>query len=83
VPLSSIINPPAGGVPSVLTIDDAGRIHKQPVSLGLQDANLSEVLSGLDNGQMVATSSLTNLNEGDIVRPQVTPTTALAAPATN
>lgn len=81
VPLSSIINPTAGGTPSVLTIDDAGRIHKQTVTLGLQDANLSEVLSGLDNGQLVATSSLTNLNEGDIVRPQVTPTTALVTPA--
>jgi RND family efflux transporter MFP subunit len=81
VPLTSIINPTAGADPMVLTIDDAGHIHKQPVRLGLQDAKQTEVLSGLDTGQLVATSSLTNLNEGDIVRPQVESTTALVRPS--
>jgi hypothetical protein len=63
----------------VLTIDDAGKIHKQSVGLGLQDDKFSEVLTGIDNGQLVATSSLKDLNEGDIVAPQVEPRTAYVA----
>jgi hypothetical protein len=60
----------------VLMIDDSGKVHKQPVSLGLQDDKFSEVLTGLDNGQLVATSSLSDLSEGDTVAPQVETRTA-------
>jgi HlyD family secretion protein len=76
VPRTAIFTPAGGAGPMVLTIDNDGRIHKQPITLGLQDATFSEILTGLDNGQLVATSGLTNLNEGDIVAPQVQTRTA-------
>jgi hypothetical protein len=60
----------------VMSIDPAsGIIHRQPVKLGLQNDQLSEILSGLDDGQLVATSNLSDLAEGDIVAPQIQTTT--------
>jgi RND family efflux transporter MFP subunit len=67
-----------GTPPAVLTIDADHHIHKQPVQLGLQNDQVSEILSGLDDGQLVATSSLSDLNDGDVVAPQVDNRTALA-----
>jgi len=54
-----------------------GIIHRQPVKLGLQNDQQAEILSGLDDGALVATSGLNDLAEGDIVAPQIQgPTTA-------
>jgi Cu(I)/Ag(I) efflux system membrane fusion protein len=78
VPRSAVLNP-ANGAGMVLLIDDAGKVHKQPVRLGLQDDKFSEVLTGLDNGQVVATSNLSDLSEGDIVAPQMETRTAYVA----
>ena len=61
-----------------LTIDAAGRVHRQPVQLGLQSDRAMEISNGIDAGQLVATSSLNDLAEGDIVTPQVETRVALA-----
>src|SRR5205823_4544704 len=79
IPRSAIVTPTGGTSPVVLTIDDSGKVHKQPVSVGLQDDKFSEVLTGVNNGQLVATSSLKDLSEGDVVTPQVETRTALVS----
>jgi RND family efflux transporter MFP subunit len=61
--------------PMVLTIDPAGVVHRQVVQLGLQNDQQAEILSGLDDGQLVATSNLSDLADGDIVSPQLQTTT--------
>ena len=67
----------ATGTPSmVIAIDENGRVHRQAVKLGLQSDQLAEILSGIDDGQLVATSSLSDLADGDVVAPQVQTTTA-------
>jgi multidrug efflux pump subunit AcrA (membrane-fusion protein) len=78
VPRQAILSGANGASPLVLTIDADGRVHKQPVTIGLQSDQFSEILGGLDAGQLVATSSLSDLNDGDIVSPQVDNRTALA-----
>ena len=62
----------------MITIDPAGRVHRQPVKLGLQSDRVVEISSGIDDGQLVATSSLNDLADGDIVTPQVETRVALA-----
>ena len=61
--------------PLVITIDPSGLVHRQPVKIGLQNDQFAEILTGIDDGQMVATSSLNDLADGDIVSPQLQPTT--------
>jgi HlyD family secretion protein len=78
VPKTAILAPAPGtsnGQPMVLTIDAAGLVHRVPVQLGLQNDQQAEVLSGIDDGQLVATSSLSDLADGDIVSPQIQTTT--------
>jgi RND family efflux transporter MFP subunit len=79
VPRSAIVNAAGGTGPMVLTIDDTGKVHKQDVTLGLQDDKFSEVVAGVDNGQLVATTRLNDLREGEIVAPQVETRTASVA----
>jgi hypothetical protein len=55
----------------VLLIDPTGVIHRQPVQLGLQNDQQAEVVGGVDAGQLVATSNLADLAEGDVVAPQI------------
>jgi RND family efflux transporter MFP subunit len=63
----------------VLSIDPASNtVHSQPVRLGLQNDQFAEVLGGLRDGDLVATSGLTSLNEGDAVAPQTQSILALA-----
>ena len=67
VPRESILAGPAGTQPLVITIDPSGLVHRQTVRLGLQSDRFAEVLSGIDDGQLVATGSLNDLTDGDIV----------------
>jgi RND family efflux transporter MFP subunit len=77
VPNAALSAGTASAQPLVLEIDPSGRIHRQPVQIGLQNDQFTEVVSGIDAGQLVATSSINDLAEGDIVTPQITnPTTA-------
>jgi RND family efflux transporter MFP subunit len=78
VPRSAILNDASAGN-AVLMIDSDGVVHKKPVSLGIQNDKLSEILSGLDNGQLVATGSLSDIADGEVVAPQVETNTAYVA----
>jgi RND family efflux transporter MFP subunit len=78
VPKEAILNSGANSSPLVITIDDSGQVHRTPIKLGLQNDNTAEVVGGLDEGQLVATSSLNDLTDGDIVSPQVQRFTAQA-----
>jgi hypothetical protein len=55
----------------VVTIGDTDTAHMQPVLLGLQDDQFAEILSGLDDQQLVATSNASDLHEGEVLAPQV------------
>jgi multidrug efflux pump subunit AcrA (membrane-fusion protein) len=67
------------GATFLLVVDATDRVHKQPVKLGLQSEDGVEILDGLKEGQLVITSNLNDLREGDLVAPQVEALTARAA----
>jgi hypothetical protein len=56
---------------TVMTLDDTNRVHRLPIVVGLQNDEFVEILSGLDSGQRVATSGLTDMTEGDVVAPTI------------
>jgi RND family efflux transporter MFP subunit len=76
IPKTAVLTGSSGTQPLVLSIDPSGLVHRQPVKVGLQNDQFAEILSGIDDGQLVATSSLNDLADGDIVSPQVQTTTA-------
>jgi membrane fusion protein (multidrug efflux system) len=78
VPREAVIKGTPGTGSLVIAIDSAGQVHRQPVQLGLQNDRLVEISSGLEDGQLVATSNLNDLADGDVVTPQVEIRTALA-----
>ena len=78
VPREAVLVGTSGTQPLVIAIDPAGRVRRQPVQVGLQSDRFSEISSGIDDGQLVATSSLNDLADGDIVSPQVELRAALA-----
>ncbi|HEY0583257.1 MAG TPA: efflux RND transporter periplasmic adaptor subunit, partial [Chloroflexota bacterium] len=78
VPKQAILTGAPGTEPQVIAIDPAGRVRRQPVKLGLQSDRLTEIVGGLDDGQLVATSSLSDLTDGDVVAPVVDTRTAYA-----
>lgn len=79
VPRGAILTAGAGTSSMVVTIDGAGRAHRQPVTLGLLNDRVAEIISGLDYGELVATSGMNDLKDGDLVAPQVQQLTAQVA----
>jgi membrane fusion protein (multidrug efflux system) len=73
VPTTAVVN---GS--SVLMIDESNTIHAQPVHLGIQNDRFAEVLGGLQDGDLVATSALSTLTEGQAVNPRGPAIVALA-----
>jgi RND family efflux transporter MFP subunit len=67
------------GSTSLLVVDATDHVRKQPVKLGLQGDDGVEILDGLKEGQLVITSNLTDLREGDLVAPRVESVTARVA----
>jgi RND family efflux transporter MFP subunit len=53
----------------VLVVDAANRVRKRNVTLGIQTANRTEILSGLNHGERVIAAGQTNYQEGEIVSP--------------
>jgi RND family efflux transporter MFP subunit len=68
VPLDAIDR--AEATPRVFTVNDSGVVHVQPVTLGLEAAQLVEVRSGLAADQRVVLGRHAELREGTRVRPQ-------------
>ncbi len=57
-----------GGTTFVLIADAAGRVARRDVRLGVTTAELTQVLTGLELGDVVITSALNELVVGDAVR---------------
>jgi hypothetical protein len=55
-------------------------VRSTPVTLGLVNDTRAEVASGVDEGQLVATGSVTTLTDGQVVAPQVQTVTAHVGP---
>jgi RND family efflux transporter MFP subunit len=76
VPRSALLSTPQ---PALVTLDAANHVHVTPVRIGIQTGQLVEIIGGVSDGQLVATSNVTDLREGDLVMPQLQGvTTALA-----
>ena len=64
--------------PAVVAIGEDNRAARVPVKLGLTNDRYVEVVGGLAEGQLVATSGAADLADGTIVAPHVDNTLALA-----
>ncbi len=69
----------AGGQSAVIVVDPNNVVHKTPVTLGIVNDTAAQITSGVDEGQLVATGSMTTLTDGQVVAPQVQTNTARAA----
>jgi RND family efflux transporter MFP subunit len=58
------------GHPYVLTVDAKGKVAKQDVTLGIEGANRTEVLTGLSAGESVIVSGQVNYQAGETVQPK-------------
>jgi multidrug efflux pump subunit AcrA (membrane-fusion protein) len=56
---------------SVYVVNPAGKLEIRRVTLGIQTATHAEVLSGLQEGEMVVVSDRSGLKAGQEVRPKV------------
>jgi HlyD family secretion protein len=81
VPSAAILND--GPQPQVLGIDSGNVVNLQPVRIGLRTDDVVEVVSGLQEGALIATSNLTTLHAGDVVTPRLADQSAVAQLATN
>jgi hypothetical protein len=72
VPEALVIPPEAilrgAGTPYVLVADQDGRAARRDIRLGVVTSQLAQVVEGLQVGDIVITSGLTELTEGDRVR---------------
>jgi len=69
VPLQAVDH--AGDQTSVYVVNPSGKIEVRRVALGIQSATSAEVLSGLEEGEMVIVSDHSGLKAGQEVRPKV------------
>jgi len=73
VPLGALERAPAAT--RVFKVDGAGVLQVVPVQLGLEDSANAEVLSGLNEGDVVVTGRRVNLKAGDRVHTKIVGTT--------
>lgn len=71
VPRESVLFGAGAATPSVVVVDGNSRARKMPVRVGLTGDRSIEILSGLNEGQIVVTSGVADLAEGDHLAPQV------------
>ena len=69
VPLQAVDH--QGDKTVVDVVSPSGKIEVRPVTLGIQTASEAEVLSGLQDGEMVVVSDRSGLKPGEEVRPRV------------
>ena len=61
-------------------IDPSNIVRATPITLGMVNDSRVQVTSGLDEGELVATGSISTLSDGQVVAPQVQAVTARVAP---
>ena len=61
----------SGSATRVFAVDKAGVIRIASVQLGAEDAQRAEVVSGLQEGELVITGRRAGLNAGDKVKPKL------------
>ena len=71
VPKDSLLPGSSNGSSSVIRVDEENRARKVPVATGLTSDRMVEILGGLSEGQLVVTSSLGQLTDGDRLAPQM------------
>jgi multidrug efflux pump subunit AcrA (membrane-fusion protein) len=65
-------------------VGDDSRIRHQPIELGVQNEQMVEVTGGLQQGQTIAVSNVTDLRDGDLVAGRAdAPITAGGPPTDN
>jgi multidrug efflux pump subunit AcrA (membrane-fusion protein) len=64
---------PAGETNSVYVVNGKGEIEDRPVKLGVDTATRYEVVSGLQEGEMVLVGPRSQLTPGQKVRPDLGP----------
>jgi RND family efflux transporter MFP subunit len=69
--------------PKVVAIDASNSARLVPVKLGIQDGSSTEIVSGLQAGQLVATSGLSDIHEGEALAPQISSVTASSPAGVN
>ena len=69
IPLQAIDH--NGDQTSVLVVSSGQKIEKRTVVLGIQTSNDAEILSGLEEGQLVVVSDRSSLKEGEDVQPKM------------
>jgi RND family efflux transporter MFP subunit len=78
IPAVDLGSDPSSGQVAVVTPEN--RVEFRKVQLGLQDANSTEIRSGLHVGELVVTSNRSSLQAGQQVRPKLTDIAAEGAP---
>ncbi len=61
-----------GGRSTVDVVDSSGKIEIRQVVTGIQTGTDTEILSGVEEGEMVVTSDRSSLKAGQSVKPQIT-----------
>jgi RND family efflux transporter MFP subunit len=69
VPLQAVDQ--ENGHARVDVVDPSGRIDRRPIALGIQTATEAEVISGLQEGEMVVLSDRSGLKAGQPVQPKM------------
>jgi len=69
IPLQAVSH--NGDQTSVLVVDSANKLENRKVVLGIQTASDAEVVSGLQEGEMIVVSDRSGLKAGEEVRPKV------------
>lgn len=72
IPLPAVDAGAESGLGRVMLVTPEGRLEARKVSLGLETANLVEVLSGLKDGDLVVIGSRASLEPGQQVKTKVT-----------
>ena len=72
IPVSAVDAGAEPGAGRVMLVTPEGKVEARKVSLGLETANLVEVLSGLREGDLVVIGSRASLEAGQQVKPKIT-----------
>ena len=71
LPVSAIRNINSDGEESVFVVDENNVIHSRSVSLGIRNEDYAEIVSGLDEGELVASIGVNSLSDKMTIQPIV------------